>query len=565
MNAKYAGSSSEMVSLMANGGGGQYDMVSASGDADLRLIYGGDVQPVNINLIPAWKNFYPVPAVPAVQHHQRRALRHLAAVGPERAALQHQGLHDRADHLVGDLQPEVQGPVTVPDNPIQIADAALYLSKTKPSLGITDPYELTQPQFNAAVTLLKQQHPLIKKYWALASQEISLFKSGNDGRRRGAGPTRTNTLKAATSRSPRRSRSEGATGWADTWMLAAKAPHPNCAYKWMQYSRTPKVQAEQAVYLRRDAGQHEGLPHMDKIQKGSCAEYHANAPESLLQRDQVLEDAVATCDNGQNDCMHYQHWLTAWTADERVGPGCVAQLAQPADEQGPPGRPDRVVARMSAALWRRAVAAGPAPAHPAAGLVPAHLPRVAGAAARLGVLDGQPVHHEIEHSWTLDNFQSSSPAAYRTIIARTVGMAAAVTVTDAVIAFPFAYFMARIAAAAARPLLFVAILLPLWASYLARVYAWRDPPQGGILNWSLRSSASARSTSATRTGRVDRVLLHLAAVHDPAGLRRARADPRLAARGVARPRRPRLAHAPPRVAPARPARASSPARSSPSR
>ena len=59
VNAKFAGTSSEMVSLMANGGGGQYDLVSASGDADLRLIYGGDVRPVNIDLIPAWKDFHP--------------------------------------------------------------------------------------------------------------------------------------------------------------------------------------------------------------------------------------------------------------------------------------------------------------------------------------------------------------------------------------------------------------------------------------------------------------------------------------------------------------------------
>src|ERR1019366_358183 len=59
VNVKYAGSSSEMVSLMANGGGGQYDLVSASGDADLRLIYGGDVKPINISLIPSWKQFHP--------------------------------------------------------------------------------------------------------------------------------------------------------------------------------------------------------------------------------------------------------------------------------------------------------------------------------------------------------------------------------------------------------------------------------------------------------------------------------------------------------------------------
>ena len=67
----------------------------------------------------------------------------------------------------------------MPDNPIQIADAALYLSKTQPALGIKDPYELNQNQFDAAVDLLKKQRPLIKKYWALASDEIDLFKNGD--------------------------------------------------------------------------------------------------------------------------------------------------------------------------------------------------------------------------------------------------------------------------------------------------------------------------------------------------------------------------------------------------
>ena len=67
----------------------------------------------------------------------------------------------------------------MPDNPIQIADAALYLMKSQPSLGIKDPYELTQKQFDATVNLLKQQRPLIKKYWSLASDEISLFQNGD--------------------------------------------------------------------------------------------------------------------------------------------------------------------------------------------------------------------------------------------------------------------------------------------------------------------------------------------------------------------------------------------------
>src|SRR5207247_11201173 len=75
--------------------------------------------------------------------------------------------------------PKYKGKITVPDNPIQIADAALYLKATKPELGITDVYELTRPQLDAAVALLRQQQPLIRKYWGLASQEISMFKTGD--------------------------------------------------------------------------------------------------------------------------------------------------------------------------------------------------------------------------------------------------------------------------------------------------------------------------------------------------------------------------------------------------
>ena len=91
--------------------------------------------------------------------------------------------------------PKNKGKITIPDNPIQIADAALYLSKTKPSLGIKDPYELTKPQLDAVVALLKAQRPLIKKYWGLASDQIDLFKNG--GSTIGASwPYQVNALKA---------------------------------------------------------------------------------------------------------------------------------------------------------------------------------------------------------------------------------------------------------------------------------------------------------------------------------------------------------------------------------
>jgi putative spermidine/putrescine transport system permease protein len=98
-----------------------------------------------------------------------------------------------------------------------------------------------------------------------------------------------------------------------------------------------------------------------------------------------------------------------------------------------------------------------------------------------------PFTTNIERVWSLGNLQAivTSPA-YRGIILRTIGMAAAVTVTDAIVAFPFAYFMARVASRRARTALFVAILLPLWASYLAKVYSWLLIfTHNGFLDWSL--------------------------------------------------------------------------------
>jgi putative spermidine/putrescine transport system permease protein len=93
----------------------------------------------------------------------------------------------------------------------------------------------------------------------------------------------------------------------------------------------------------------------------------------------------------------------------------------------------------------------------------------------------------VEHHWTLSNFTQIFSGAYPTIILRTVLMAALVTITDAVVAFPFAYVMARVASRRAQRLLLVAVLLPLWASYLAKVYAWISIlEKGGALNWSFR-------------------------------------------------------------------------------
>ena len=312
VSAKYAGSSDEMVSLMRSGGGSQYDMVSASGDASLRLIYGHDVQAVNPALIPDWKNF--IPQLKSPPHNTIKGQHYGISLqwGPNTLLYNTLKVKPAPTSWSAIYTKKYKGKVTVPDNPIQIADAALYLMKTQPSLGIKDPYELSSAQFNAAITLLKKQKPLIKKYWALASDEIDLFKNG-DAVIGASWPYQTNTLRAAKAPVADLIPKEGATGWADTWMLSAHAKHPNCAYQWLKWVSTPKVQAQQAIYFGETPANTKACAIMDKLSKGSCAQYHANAPLKYFKQIYFWKTPVSDCGNGQKNCMDYTKWQQAWT------------------------------------------------------------------------------------------------------------------------------------------------------------------------------------------------------------------------------------------------------------
>jgi putative spermidine/putrescine transport system substrate-binding protein len=312
VHPKYAGSSDEMVTLMRQGGGSQYDMVSASGDASLRLIYGKIVQPVNVKLIPDWKNF--IPGLKSPSHNTIKGVHYGVSLqwGPNTLLYNTTKVKPAPTSWSAIYDPKYKGKVTVPDNPIQIADAALYLSKTNTSLGITDPYELNQKQFDAAVALLTKQKRLIKKYWSLASDEIDLFKNG-DAVVGASWPYQTNTLIADKVPVKDLIPKEGATGWADTWMLSAKAKHPNCAYMWLKWISTPKVQAQQAIYFGETPANTKACPIMDKLSKGSCEQYHANAPAAYFKSIKFWKTPVAACGNGKNNCMDYTKWQQAWT------------------------------------------------------------------------------------------------------------------------------------------------------------------------------------------------------------------------------------------------------------
>jgi len=314
VSQKPAGSSDEMVALMKDGGAGQYDMVSASGDADLRLIYSGDVKPMNTSLIPDWSNFQTYFQAPGFNTINGIHYGISLQWGPNTLLYNTKKFANKPTSWSVLYDPANKGLITVPDNAIQIADAALYLSKTTPSLKITDPYELTQTQFDAAVKLLKDQRPLIKKYWTLPTDEISLFQNG-DVQVGAAWPYQTIQLKLAGAPVDETiPPTEGATGWADTWMLATKAPHPNCAYLWTKWVSTPNVQAKQALSFGETPVNTKACGEMEALSPGSCAQYHADAPGSYFDTIKFWKTPIATCDDGSNNCIPYLQWQAAWTS-----------------------------------------------------------------------------------------------------------------------------------------------------------------------------------------------------------------------------------------------------------
>ena len=309
VRSKYGNTSDEMVTLMRTG---QYDAVSASGDASLRLIFGKDLRTIDPKLIPDFKNF--IPQLKSPGHNTIKGVHYGISLqwGPN-TLLYNTKKVKPAPNTWGVLySSKFKGKITVPDNPIQIADAALYLSKTKPSLGIKDPYELNDAQFKATVDLLKKQRPLVKKYWASAGDEIDLFKNGSTTV--GASwPYQTITLQAAKAPVKDLIPKEGATGWADTWMISAKAKHPNCAVMWIKWVSTPKVQAQQAISFGETPANTKACAIMDKLSKGSCAQYHANAAAAYFNSIKFWKTPVKACGNGQSNCMDYTKWQQAWT------------------------------------------------------------------------------------------------------------------------------------------------------------------------------------------------------------------------------------------------------------
>jgi putative spermidine/putrescine transport system substrate-binding protein len=272
------------------------------------------VAPINVNLIDGWKQF--LPTLQSPPHNTVKGVHYGVSYmyGANELMYNTQKVTPAPTSwdIVFEPNTPYPGQLTAYDSAIYIADAALYLKAHQPDLGITDPYELTQAQLDAAVNLLKGQKPNIKKYWSVAGDEIDLYKSG-DVVAGTAWPYQVSVLQADKAPVDAVIPSEGATGWADTWMMSAHAKHPNCMYKWMQWASSPEVQAQVAEFYGATPSNQQSCSILEKDLGADAAAPYKCGDDAFVHQLALWRTPLPECGNGKSDCMDYAVWQQKWT------------------------------------------------------------------------------------------------------------------------------------------------------------------------------------------------------------------------------------------------------------
>ena len=288
---------------------GQYDIVSASGDASRRLIYSGLVDPFNLDLSTHYDDIFddlkdkPWNSVDGVSYglpHGRGAnllMYNLAKVKPAPTSWA----------PTWEADSPYAGSVTAYDNAIFIADAALYLKATQPDLSIENPYALDQEQLDAAKELLLQQKELVGEYWSDYTKTLQSFKQGDTL----IGTTWQIIKNLAGDDFEAILPTEGSTGWSDTWMVAHDSPNVNCAYAWANHVTSADTQAQIAEWFGEAPANEKACDltsdedHCDTFHAGDTAYW-----EDVYYWQTPTED----CADGRTDvtCTTYLDWKAVW-------------------------------------------------------------------------------------------------------------------------------------------------------------------------------------------------------------------------------------------------------------
>jgi len=310
VNVKTFPTSNEAVTLFKSGG---YDVVSASGDASLRLVYGDLVQPVNTALVPSYADI-----IPELKNQPWNT------VGSTNYGIPHgRGanllLYTKAKYPtppdswkdMWDANSPAKGKISPYDDAIYIADAAVYLMATQPDLGIKNPYALDRKQFDAAVALLKVQKGLVAEYWGDITKQGTALASGAVLQSQGWQVT-ANLANADGEKVGSVKPKEGTTGWSDTWMVKKGTKSINCAYKWLDHITSASVNAQIAESFGEAPANAKSCELT--ISKTHCADFHATQTDYWKDVWYWTTPTVKCLDGRSDPCVGYDEWVKAWSA-----------------------------------------------------------------------------------------------------------------------------------------------------------------------------------------------------------------------------------------------------------
>ena len=300
------------VSLMQSG---EYDGGSFSGDATTRLIAGDLVAPVNTDLLGNYANVFeglknlPHNTVDGINYgvpHGR---------GPNLLAYNTEVVTEPPTtwDIVWEGGSEYAGQISIYDSSIFIADAALHLMATQPDLGIENPYQLNQEQFDAAIELLNEQAANDPLYWGTYSDQVSSFGAGDVV----VGTTwqfMVNLLQGESAPIEAVLPDEGSTGWSDTWMIAKDAAHPNCMYLWMDHMMSGEANGQATVWFGEAPTSPQACEVAETLSPGHCDLTHAT-DEAYYDMIWYWSSPEEDCadDDAATTCVTQDDWVEAWT------------------------------------------------------------------------------------------------------------------------------------------------------------------------------------------------------------------------------------------------------------
>ena len=308
VSLKQANTGDEMIQLIQSG---EYDGVSASGHTSVRLMAAGDVAPVNPDLLTNYEDITDDIKLKSYNSKDGEPYGAPHGRGPNLLVFRTDEVSPAPDSwsAVWDENTPYKGKLSIYDDSIFIADAALYLKATQPDLGIENPYQLTQEQFDASVALLKTLAPNVGEWWTDYAKQIQSF-ANKDSIIGTSWPLQVTVLTGDKQPVEGIKPKEGTTGWSDTWMIASNAQNPNCMYLWMDHMMAPKTQATVAEGFGEAPANLEACALTKN--PDHCTEYHADDPswwEDVYYWDTPTED----CGGEGGTCVTQEDWRSAWT------------------------------------------------------------------------------------------------------------------------------------------------------------------------------------------------------------------------------------------------------------